>query len=166
MGSRQEPTCIPLVFIRATCPANFIIVNMLGEEQKLWSCSICNFLLPPVTSNLLNLYALLIVHCILTVRFLDAVKFTTLIPESLLISCKLSFAITGSKMASLSTLILKNKEKLNMVFVDFFISVLVARKNSPYKHKFHPLLRQEGHAVAQWLRHYATNRKWWIFNFT
>jgi hypothetical protein len=54
---------------------------------------------------------------LLTVRFLDVTKFTTPIPLSLLISCKLSFSIVDLKIASLPTLGLKSpKKNVHMVF--------------------------------------------------
>jgi hypothetical protein len=46
-------------------------------------------------------------------RFLDVAKFTTLTPLSLLISCKLSFPVTGLKMSSLPTLALKSHNRIS-----------------------------------------------------
>jgi hypothetical protein len=45
---------------------------------------------------------------LLTVRFLDVAKLTSLTPLSLLVVCRLSFPIVGLKMSSLPTLALKS----------------------------------------------------------
>jgi hypothetical protein len=50
----------------------------------------------------------------LTVTFLDVAKFATLIPLSILISCKLSFSIVGSKISSLPILALESPNKMFM----------------------------------------------------
>jgi hypothetical protein len=49
---------------------------------------------------------------LLAVRFVDVANFTTLSALSLLILCKLSFPIVGSKMSSLPTLALKSHKQM------------------------------------------------------
>jgi hypothetical protein len=49
---------------------------------------------------------------LLTVRFLDVGKFTTLTPLSLLISCKLSFPVVGLKISPQPTLALKSPNRI------------------------------------------------------
>jgi hypothetical protein len=69
---------------------------------ELWSIWLCVFPSGDVQVNLRMLRCGNIV--LLRIRFLDVAKFTTLIPISLLIWCKLSFPIVGLKMSSLPIL--------------------------------------------------------------
>jgi hypothetical protein len=55
--SHQNPAHFPLM--RATCPSHLILFDLIslivfGEENKIWSSSLCNFLRSPVTSSLLG----------------------------------------------------------------------------------------------------------------
>jgi hypothetical protein len=55
----QYPICIPLLPVRATCPAHLILFDltiliMLDEECNLWSFSIRSYLQPPVNSSYLG----------------------------------------------------------------------------------------------------------------
>ena len=60
LGFPTKPLHMPLLSpIRATCPThlfliNFITRNILGEEYKSLSSSLCTFLHSPVTSSLLG----------------------------------------------------------------------------------------------------------------
>jgi hypothetical protein len=54
---------------------------------------------------------------VLTMRFLDVTKFTTLTPLSLYILCELSFPTVGLKKSSLSTLASKYHNKIFMRYL-------------------------------------------------
>jgi hypothetical protein len=54
---------------------------------------------------------------LLTTKFLDMVKITTLTPLSLLISCELSFPIVGVKISYLPTCALKSRNRIFMSFL-------------------------------------------------
>jgi hypothetical protein len=52
--SHQYSICIPLIPIRATCPAHFILLYLiipiiLGEQYKSWNSSLCSFLHQPTS---------------------------------------------------------------------------------------------------------------------
>jgi hypothetical protein len=53
--SHEDSACIPFLYYVGHMPfpshaAWLIILNILGEELKLWSFSLCSFLRPPATS--------------------------------------------------------------------------------------------------------------------
>jgi hypothetical protein len=50
----------PLGPIHATCHTHLILLDLFGEQYKLWSSSLCSFLQPPVTSSLFGPNILLI----------------------------------------------------------------------------------------------------------
>jgi hypothetical protein len=79
-----------------------------------------------------------------TVRFLDAVKFTTQTSLSLLILCKLSFSVAGFKMSSWPTLALKTSNRIlygiYRIYQKYFP---VPCRSSPSLPKFYPLLGHE-----------------------
>jgi len=55
----QNPVCASPIPIRATCPANLILLDfttrtILGKQYRSLSSSLCNFLHSPVTSSLLG----------------------------------------------------------------------------------------------------------------
>jgi hypothetical protein len=50
---------------------------------------------------------------LLTTKFLDVAKFTTLTPLSLLISCEVSFPVVGLKISSLPTFALNRPIKFS-----------------------------------------------------
>jgi hypothetical protein len=75
---------------------------------------------------------------LLTIRFLDVAKFTTLHSITLLISCKLSFPSGGLKMSSLPTLALKSPNKIFTWYLrNLSKHVLVPRRSCLYHHFGH-----------------------------
>jgi hypothetical protein len=84
-------------------------------------------------------------YCILTLRFLDVAKFTTLTPLELLISCKFSFQIGGLKMFSLPTLAVKSRNlNVRMLLREFFQRYFPIPHRSYLSHlQFNSLLRHE-----------------------
>jgi hypothetical protein len=57
-------------------------------------------------------------------RFSDVVKFTTLTPLSLLISCKLSFPIIGLDMSSQLTLAIKSPNKIFVWYLRNLLNII------------------------------------------
>ena len=56
----QNPVCTSPLLVRATCPAQLILYDLItrtifGEQYTLLSSSLCSFLHSPVTSSLLGL---------------------------------------------------------------------------------------------------------------
>jgi hypothetical protein len=80
-------------------------------------------------------------RCTFVSQILDVTKFTTLIPLSILILCKLSFPSVGLKMFSLPTLALNSPNK--NVYGVYRIHILVPRRSPPPYHQFYPLLGHE-----------------------
>jgi hypothetical protein len=84
---------------------------------------------------------------LLTVRFLDVAKLTTLTPLSLLVACRLSFPIVGLKMSSLPTLALKSPNKISYGTSGIYQKpVLVPHRTCPLYHQFY---LQLGHGHSE-----------------
>jgi hypothetical protein len=110
----------------------------------------------PIYQNTVNLIVLFplgdiqvnlrILRCgnilLLTVRFLNVAKFTTLTPVSLLISCKISFPNVGLKISSLPTLALKFNNFF-IIFREFIVHVLFPHRSCSSYNQFYPLLGHE-----------------------